>query len=60
MKRFRERAIFAIHVTFALLTVVLLALDMVKAEAALTNGAMLPLNGAPEMLIREHSGPNGY
>jgi hypothetical protein len=36
-----------IHVTFALLTVVLLALDMVKAEAALTNGAMLPLNGAP-------------
>jgi hypothetical protein len=43
MKRCRERVVFAIHVGFALLTVVLLALDMVKAEAALTNGEMLPL-----------------
>ncbi len=43
MKQWRERAVFAIHITFALVTVVLFALDMVKAEAALTNGQMLPV-----------------
>jgi hypothetical protein len=41
-KRSREGAVFAIRVTFALLSVALLALLMVKAEAALTNGEMLP------------------
>jgi hypothetical protein len=44
MKHGRERAVFAIHVIFALLSVALLALDMVKVEAALTAGNMLPLN----------------
>jgi hypothetical protein len=42
-KRSREGAVFAIHVTFALLSVALLAVVMVKAEAAFTNGEMLPL-----------------
>jgi hypothetical protein len=43
MKRRRERAVFAVHVIFALVSVALLTLNMVKAEAALTNGQMLPL-----------------
>jgi hypothetical protein len=60
MKSSRERVVFAIHVAFALLSVALLALDMVKAEAALTNGEMLALNGAPEMLTGEPRGEKGY
>ena len=43
MKRFHEQAVFAVHVLFALISVALLALNMVKAEAALTSGQMLPL-----------------
>jgi hypothetical protein len=43
MKRRREQAVFAIHVAFALVSVILLALNMVKAEAALTNRQMLTL-----------------
>jgi hypothetical protein len=43
MNNGRKRAVFAIHVTVALLTVTLLALDMVEVEAALTNGKMLSL-----------------
>ena len=43
MKRPRERIGFAIHVTFALLCTILLALDMVKAEAALTGGKMMTM-----------------
>jgi hypothetical protein len=43
MKRRRELAVFAIHVAFALVSVILLALNMVKAEAALTNRQMLTL-----------------
>jgi hypothetical protein len=46
MKRYREQAVFALHVVFALVTIVLLALNMVKAEAALTNGQMLPTGTA--------------
>jgi hypothetical protein len=42
-RRSREGAVFAIRTTFALLSVALVALVMVKAEAALTNGEMLPL-----------------
>jgi hypothetical protein len=42
-KRSRDGAVFAIQATFALLSVALLALVMVKAEAALTNGEMLPV-----------------
>jgi hypothetical protein len=42
-KRSRDGAVFAIRATFALLSVALLALVMVKAEAALTNGEMLPV-----------------
>ena len=42
MKRRREQAVFAMHVGFALVSVTLLTLNMVKAEAALTNGQMLP------------------
>jgi hypothetical protein len=42
-KRSRDGAGFAIRATFALLSVALLALVMVKAEAALTNGEMLPV-----------------
>jgi hypothetical protein len=34
--------VFAIRVTFALLSIALLTFVMVKAEAALTNGEMLP------------------
>jgi hypothetical protein len=43
MKRRRQHAVFAIHVAFALVSVILLALNMVKAEAALTNRQMLTL-----------------
>ncbi|HEY7245937.1 MAG TPA: hypothetical protein VH678_18865 [Xanthobacteraceae bacterium] len=43
MKKICQRAVLALHVTFAFVSIMLLALDMVKAEAALTNGSMLPL-----------------
>ena len=43
MKRRRPQSVFAIHVAFALVSVILLALNMVKAEAALTNRQMLTL-----------------
>ncbi len=41
MKDGRERLAFAINVIFALVSVFLLALNMVQAEAAMTNGKML-------------------
>jgi hypothetical protein len=41
MKCRREQAVFAIHVAFALVSVILLALNMVKAEAALTNRPLI-------------------
>jgi hypothetical protein len=44
MKNGHERAVYALHVFFALLTVVLVAVDLVKVEAVLTNGKMLPPN----------------
>ena len=40
----RERAVFAMNVIFALVTLGLLALDVVQMEAAWTRGEMLPLN----------------
>jgi hypothetical protein len=46
MNRYRERAIFALNVIFALVSVGLLALDLVQAELALTRHQSLPLNHA--------------
>jgi len=40
----RERAAFAMNVIFALVTLGLLALDVVQMEAVWTRGEMLPLN----------------
>jgi hypothetical protein len=43
MKKGREQAGFAVHLTFALVSILLPTLNMVQAEAALTNEKMLPL-----------------
>ena len=46
MKRYREQAIFALNVMFALVSLALLALDLVQAEVALTRHQLPPLNHA--------------
>jgi hypothetical protein len=42
MQRYKDQAIFGLNALFALATLCLLALDVVCAEAALTNGQMMP------------------
>ena len=52
MQRYRVHAIFALNVTFALITIMLLALDVVEIEAALKRGKMLPLNVSTTTALR--------
>jgi hypothetical protein len=42
MRRYKHQAIFALNVVCALLTLGLLALDMIQVEAALTSYQMIP------------------
>jgi hypothetical protein len=41
MRRYKHQAIFALNVLCALLTLGLLALDMIQVEAALTDNQMM-------------------
>jgi hypothetical protein len=47
----RERTSFAVNVILALVTLCLLALDVVKVEASLTRGEMLLLNVTAAQIV---------
>lgn len=44
MQRYSERAVFAAHIFFALLTLGLITADLIVGESAVTGGRMSPLN----------------